>query len=98
MNFVNGTNNSYGNGYFDGFSITAGHEWIEAETDMTPSTSIAWQGPGGGSDENGDKCAWNNNGGVSTNISLSGHNYAVQPDWSNNSTTGTGSHCVMSHT
>ncbi len=98
MNFVNGSNNSYGNGYFDGFSITGGHEWIEARTDMTPSTSIAWQGPGGGSDENGDKCAWNNNGGVSGNISLSGHNYAVQPDWSNNSTTGTGSHCVMSHT
>ena len=98
MNFVNGTNNSYGNGYFDGFSITGGHEWIEARTDMTPSTSIAWQGPGGGSDENGDKCAWNNNGGVSGNISLGGHNYAVQPDWSNNSTTGTGSHCVMSHT
>ncbi len=98
MNFVNGTNNSFGNGYFDGFSITGGHEWIEARTDMTPSTSIAWQGPGGGSDENGDKCAWNNNGGVSGNISLGGHNYAVQPDWSNNSTTGTGSHCVMSHT
>jgi serine protease len=98
MNFVNGTNNSFGNGYFDGFSITAGHEWAEAETDMTPSTSVAWQGPGGGSDENADKCAWNNNGGVSTNISLGGHNYAVQPIWSNNSTTGTGSHCVTSHT
>ena len=98
MNFVNSTNNSFGNGYFDGFSITAGHEWIEARTDMTPTTSIAWQGPGGGSDENGDKCAWNNNGGVSTNISLGGNNYAVQPDWSNDSTTGTGSHCVTSHT
>jgi serine protease len=98
MNFVNSTNNSFGNGYFDGFSITAGHEWAEAETDMTPSTSVAWQGPGGGSDENADKCAWNNNGGVSTNISLGGHSYAVQPIWSNNSTTGTGSHCVTSHT
>jgi len=98
MNFVNGTNNSYGNGYFDGFSIVAGHEFMEAETDMTPSTSVAWQGPGGGSDENADKCAWNQNGGTSANISLGGHNYAVQPIWSNNSTTTSGSHCVTSHT
>jgi serine protease len=97
MNFVNATNNSYGNGYFDGFSIVAGHEFMEAESDMTPSTSIAWQGPGGGSDENADKCAWNQNGGTSANISLGGHNYAVQPIWSNNSTTSGGSHCVTSH-
>jgi serine protease len=97
MNFVNLTNTSFGNGYFDGFSITGGHEWMEAETDMLPSTSIAWQGPGGGSDENGDKCAWNNNGGVSTNLSLGGNNYAVQPVWSNSTTSGTGSHCVTSY-
>jgi len=95
-NFVNGSNNSYGNGYFDGFSIVGGHEFIEAETDMNPSAA-AWTGPGGGSDENGDKCAWNQNGGVSTNITLGSHSYAVQPDWSNNSTQG-GSHCVTSHT
>ncbi|HEU5347950.1 MAG TPA: hypothetical protein VFU63_04995 [Ktedonobacterales bacterium] len=97
MNFVNGTNNSYGNGYFDGFSIVAGHEFMEAETDMTPETSVALQGPGGGSDENADKCAWNQNGGVSTNITLGSHFYAVQPIWSNNSTTSSGSHCVTSH-
>ena len=97
MNFVNATNNSYGNGYFDGFSIVAGHEFMEAESDMTPSTSVAWQGPGGGSDENADKCAWNQNGGVSKNITLGSHSYAVQPIWSNNSTSG-GSHCVTSHT
>jgi serine protease len=98
MNFVNSTNTSYGNGYFDGFSITGGHEWAEAETDMWPGTSstVAWQGPGGGSDENGDKCAWNQNGGTSTNISLGGHNYAVQPIWSN-ATTVNGSHCVTSY-
>ena len=35
-NFVNTSNNTYGNGYFDGFSIVAGHEFIEAETDMNP--------------------------------------------------------------
>ncbi len=98
MNFVNATNNSYGNGYFDGFSIVAGHEFMEAESDMTPSTSIAWQGPGGGSDENADKCAWNQNGGTSANITLGSNFYAVQPIWSNNSTTSGGSHCVTSHT
>jgi serine protease len=98
MNFVNASNNSYGNGYFDGFSIVAGHEFMEAESDMTPSTSIAWQGPGGGSDENADKCAWNQNGGTSANITLGGNFYAVQPIWSNNSTTSGGSHCVTSHT
>lgn len=100
MNYVNSTNNSYGNGYFDGFSIVAGHEFIESETDMNPNTSstVAWQGPGGGSDENGDKCAWNQNGGTSTNISLGTNFYAVQPDWSNDSTTASGSHCVTSHT
>jgi hypothetical protein len=100
MNYVNSSNSTYGNGYFDGFSIVAGHEFIEAETDMNPNTSstVAWQGPGGGSDENGDKCAWNQNGGVSTNITLGSNFYAVQPDWSNNSTSGTGSHCVTSHT
>ncbi|HEX6123473.1 MAG TPA: hypothetical protein VFY89_09940 [Ktedonobacterales bacterium] len=97
MNFVNGSNNSYGNGYFDGFSVVAGHEYMEAETDMTPGTSVAWQGPGGGSDENADKCAWNQNGGTSGNISLAdGHFYAVQPIWSNASTQS-GSHCVMSY-
>ncbi|HKW22278.1 MAG TPA: hypothetical protein VJO13_12925 [Ktedonobacterales bacterium] len=99
MNFVNASNNSFGNGYFDGFSIVSGHEFAEAETDMNPNTSatVAWQGPGGGSDENGDKCAWNQNGGTSANISLGGNNYAVQPIWSNNSTTSGGSHCVTSH-
>ena len=97
MNFVNGTNNSYGNGYFDGFSIVAGHEFMEAETDMRPETSVAWQGPGGGSDENADKCAWNQNGGTSKNITLGSQVYAIQPIWSNNSTTSSGSHCVTSH-
>jgi hypothetical protein len=99
MNFVNATSNGYGNGYFDGFSIVGGHEFVEAETDMNPNTSatVAWQGPGGGSDENGDKCAWNQNGGTSANITLGSNFYAVQPVWSNASTTGSGSHCVTSY-
>jgi len=99
QNYVNSSNNSFGNGYFDGFSIVGGHEFVEAESDMNPSTSstVAWQGPGGGSDENGDKCAWNQNGGTSTNITLGSNFYAVQPVWSNASTTGSGSHCVTSY-
>jgi serine protease len=77
-NFVNGTNNSFGNGYFDGFSIVAGHEYEEAQTDPRPSSNPAWYDSSG--NENADKCAWNP---LSRNISVGGHNFAVQPLWSN---------------
>ncbi|MGZ6255729.1 MAG: hypothetical protein ACXWMB_01785 [Candidatus Limnocylindria bacterium] len=70
MNFVNA------NGYFDGFSIVAGHEYSEAETDPFPNSG--WLDRNGA--ENADKCAWSAS---STNISLGGHSYAVQPTWSN---------------
>jgi hypothetical protein len=60
---VNASNNSYGNGYFDGFSIVGGHEYAEAQTD--PQQNSGWL-DGSGS-ENGDKCAWSS---ASTNISL----------------------------
>ncbi len=90
-NFVNATNNSYGNGYFDGFSIVAGHEYAEAMTDPHPertSTSFGWLANNG--EENGDLCAWASN---STNITLGSHFYAVQPIWSNASNGGS---CVTS--
>ena len=74
MNFIN-SNNSYGNGYFDGFSIVAGHEYEEAQTD--PHLN-AWYDSRGS--ENADKCAWNS---LSGNISLGSHVYAVQPVWDN---------------
>ena len=79
-NFVNRSNDSYGNGTFDGFSIVGGHEYAEAETDPNPEgTTLAWLDSGGS--ENGDKCAWSSS---STNLNLSnGHYYAVQPLWSN---------------
>jgi serine protease len=83
MNFINGSN-SYGNGYFDGFSIVAGHEYSEAETDPHPSSG--WVDRQGA--ENADKCAWSSSSG---NISFNGHVYAVQPTWSN-ATSG----CAMS--
>ena len=76
MNFVNGTNTAYGNGYFDGFSIVAGHEYEEAQTD--PDTSTGWYDASGA--EDADKCAWSS---LSNNISLGSHSYAVQPVWSN---------------
>ena len=81
MDFVNDSsspyyNNSYGNGYFDGFSIVAGHEYSEAETDPFPS--LGWVDRNGA--ENADKCAWNIS---SNNISLGSQVYAVQPTWSN---------------
>ena len=88
VNFVNATNNSYGNGYFDGFSVVGGHEYAEAATDPdTSSTTYAWRDASGG--EIGDKCAWAPN---STNIALGGHNYAVQPLFSNASLA-----CVLSY-
>ncbi len=83
-NFVNGTNTAYGNGYFDGFSVVAGHEYSEAETDPHPSSG--WVDGSGA--ENADKCAWSASSG---NISFGGHPYAVQPTWSN-ATSG----CAMS--
>jgi serine protease len=76
MNFVNPVNNTYGNGYFDGFSIVAGHEYSEAETDPFPSSG--WVDANGA--ENADKCAWSSS---SNNITVGAHFYAVQPTWSN---------------
>jgi len=76
QNFINKTNNTYGNGWFDGFSIVAGHEYSEAETDPFPSSG--WVDRQGA--ENADKCAWSSK---SANISLGSHVYAVQPTWDN---------------
>ncbi|HEY8922348.1 MAG TPA: hypothetical protein VIN32_06945 [Candidatus Limnocylindria bacterium] len=75
-NFVNTSSNTYGNGWFDGFSVVAGHEYSEAETDPFPSSG--WVDRQGA--ENADKCAWSASSG---NISLGSHQYAVQPTWSN---------------
>jgi len=77
--FVNATSNSFGNGIFDGFSIVVGHEYSEAVTD--PDNFFAnqdgWNDASGS--ENADKCAW-----IETqNITLGGHQYAIQPTWSN---------------
>jgi hypothetical protein len=84
MNFVNGSNNSFGNGYFDGFSIVGGHEYAEAMTDPHPertTNNFGWiTSTGSSGEEIGDLCAWASN---STNITLGSHFYATQPLYSN---------------
>ena len=93
MNFVNGVNSSFGNGYFDGFSIVGGHEYAETVTDPYPSSG--WLDGRGA--ENGDKCAWISSGqGAASNIGLGGRNFAVQSLWSNAFNTGSGG-CVLTY-
>jgi hypothetical protein len=94
-NFVNASNSSFGNGFFDGLSIVAGHEYAEAVTDAFPSNAIAWLDTSG--EENGDKCAWNTGPGpqsASTNVTEGSHSFAVQSLWSNAANSATGG-CVI---
>ena len=74
-NFIN-SSDSFGHGYFDGFSVVAGHEYEEAQTD--PQLN-AWYDRNGS--ENADKCAWSSLSGDTT--LANGRFYAVQPVWSN---------------
>jgi hypothetical protein len=92
MNNVNATNDAFGNGVFDGFSIVIGHEYAEAVTDPDNyfSNQDGWNDASGS--ENGDKCAWTN----TQNITLGGHQFAVQPMWSNEAFDATGNGCVIS--
>ena len=93
MNYVNGVNSTFGNGYFDGFSIVGGHEYAETITDPYPNSG--WLD--GKSAENGDKCAWINSGqGAASNINAGGHSFAVQSLWSNAFNSGNGG-CVLSY-
>jgi hypothetical protein len=95
VNFVNGSNSSFGNGFFDGLSIVAGHEYAEAATDAFPSNTIAWLDNNGA--ETGDKCAWDTGPGpqsASTDVTLGSHSFAVQSLWSNAANGGTGG-CVI---
>jgi len=93
QNFVNGIDNGFGNGYFDGFSIVAGHEYAETITDPYPSSG--WLDSRGA--ENADKCAWISFGqGAASNIGLGGHTFAVQSLWSNAFNSGGGA-CVLTY-
>ena len=86
-NFVNAVDDSSGRGFFDGFSMVAGHEYAEAVTDPQPSSG--WINASGL--ETGDLCVWN---AASANVTLGGTDYAVQPLWSNAANRGSGG-CVL---
>jgi hypothetical protein len=90
-NSVNATNNAFGNGFLDGYTVVAGHEFEEAVTD--PDNQMGTQD--GWNDvqtsETGDKCAWTN----LKNITLGSHKFAVQPLWSNEASSGQGA-CAFS--
>jgi serine protease len=91
MHNVNATSDAFGNGIFDGWSIVTGHEYAEAVTDPDNvfSDQDGWNDAQGS--ENGDKCAWTN----TQNITLGGHQFAVQPMWSNEAYDATGNGCVV---
>ena len=76
---VNATSNSFGNGIFDGWSIVVGHEYSEAVTDPDNFFAIQDGWNDDQTSENADKCAWYH----TQNITLGGHQYAIQPTWSN---------------
>jgi len=88
MNFVNRKQGPLHQGYFDGFSIVAGHEYAEAITDPVPMQGWGDQY----SSENGDRCAWSR---LSADITVGGNYFAVQPLWSNAMNAGAGG-CAMS--
>ena len=87
---VNQTPDAFGHGYFDSYSIVAGHEFAEAETDPD-----SWPFQDGWNDaqtsENGDKCAYFD----LQNITLGSQYFAVQPLWSNEANAGNGG-CTVS--
>jgi hypothetical protein len=91
MHNVNQTSNSFGNGIFDSWSIVIGHEFEEAVTDPDNFFSVQDGWNDAQTSENGDKCAW-----IDTqNITLGGHQFAVQPLWSNKAFDASGNGCVV---
>ena len=90
QNLVNATNDAFGHGYLDGYSIVAGHEYAEAVTDPGNQSGIQDGWNDATTSENGDKCAWTN----LQNITLAGQTYAAQPMWSNEANGGAGG-CVF---
>jgi Putative Ig domain/Ricin-type beta-trefoil lectin domain len=81
---------NHSTGTYDGFTMSAGHEYAETITDPQPET--AWWDP---NDESGgeiaDKCAWSS---ISSNVALSTGSFAMQPLWSNSANNTNGA-CVM---
>lgn len=90
MNSVNKTNDAFGHGYLDGYSIVAGHEYAEAVTDPGNQMGVQDGWNDIQSSENGDKCAWTG----LQNITLGTNSFAVQPLWSNEANGGQGACAV----
>jgi hypothetical protein len=91
QNYVNATNDAYGHGYFDGYSVVTMHEVEEAVTDPDNDSGNqdGWNDASGS--ENGDKCAWTN----LQNVTMNGQYFALQPLWSNQANGGQGA-CTFS--
>ena len=89
-NSVNKSDDAFGHGYLDGYSIVAGHEYAEAVTDPGNLTGFQDGWNDATTSENGDKCAWTG----LQNITLAGQTFAVQPMWSNESNGGQGACAV----
>jgi hypothetical protein len=90
QNFVNTSNDAYGHGYYDGYSVVTMHEVEEAVTDPDNDNGVqdGWNDASGS--ENGDKCAWTG----LKNVTLGSQYFALQPLWSNEANGGTGG-CVF---
>jgi hypothetical protein len=76
---------------------TASHEHFEAVTDPIDS---GWSDPDGGTGEIGDKCAYRygTNRADGSNVTLNGHRYVVQQEWSNAAFNGSAfSGCALSY-
>jgi hypothetical protein len=92
VNSVNSTNDAFGHGYYDSYSIVGGHEFAEAVTDPDNynGTQDGWNDAQ--TSENGDKCAW---AGLQNIAARNGTYFAVQPLWSNAANGGKGG-CAVS--
>jgi len=90
QNYVNATNDAYGHGYFDGYSVVAMHEVEEAVTDPDNDNGVQDGWNDASTSENGDKCAWTG----LKNVTLGAQYFALQPLWSNEANGGTGG-CVF---
>jgi hypothetical protein len=76
-------------GYLDGFSIVAGHEYAETITDQNPSGG--WINSEG--EENADECQWLISGhGAIQAVQLGNGSYPMQATWSNDT-----NNCELSH-
>jgi hypothetical protein len=89
---VNAKSNAFGNGIFDSWSIVVGHEYAEAVTDPDNILAVQDGWNDAQTSENGDKCAWTN----TQNIALGGHQFAAQPEWSNEAADAGKDGCVFS--